>query len=232
MALNQVIVGGIKGVDFLNPALDLFLRLWIAYIFLASGFTKIQSWDTTLFLFEYEYDVPFLPHEFAAISGTAAEIILPILLALGLFTRFSAIALFIFNIVAVYAYRSYLYEDGYAGLIQHFYWGFLMLIILFRGPGRLSLDYLLNQHLGEWHPTTYTMGQISLLAIIGILVSAVFLTALPTWDAATPLADSLALQLKLMSASLVGYLGISVSLISFFYYLALESAPEEPSLHR
>ena len=48
--------------------------------------TKLASWDATLYLFEYEYAVPFLPTELAAYIGTGVEITMPVLLALGLGT--------------------------------------------------------------------------------------------------------------------------------------------------
>ena len=43
------------------PVLLLFCRLWVAYVFFNSGLTKIATWDSTLYLFEYEYQVPLLP---------------------------------------------------------------------------------------------------------------------------------------------------------------------------
>ncbi len=133
-----------RAMDFLNPIFDLGVRLWVAYVFFKSGLTKIQSWETTKMLFEYEYEVPLLPPELAAYLGTAAELGLPVVLAIGLASRFTALALFLFNIVAVVAYSSFLLGDeGAAGLQQHILWGVMLLITLFHGPGKLSLDYLL-----------------------------------------------------------------------------------------
>jgi hypothetical protein len=37
---------------YLAPMLDLAIRLWVAKVFFMSGLTKVQSWDTTLSLFE------------------------------------------------------------------------------------------------------------------------------------------------------------------------------------
>ncbi|MFS1444498.1 DoxX family protein, partial [Vibrio sp. 10N.286.46.E10] len=65
------------------PVLLLFCRLWVAWVFFNSGLTKIATWDSTLYLFELEYQVPLLPWELAAYMGTAAELILPVFLALG-----------------------------------------------------------------------------------------------------------------------------------------------------
>ncbi|GAM72473.1 integral membrane protein [Vibrio sp. JCM 19236] len=89
------------------PALLLFCRLWVAWVFFNSGMTKIASWDSTLFLFEYEYQVPILPWELAAYLGTAAELVIPVFIALGLFTRPFAAILFVFNIIAVVSYHCF-----------------------------------------------------------------------------------------------------------------------------
>jgi putative oxidoreductase len=125
----------------LTPAFDLLLRLWVAKVFFMSGLTKIQSWQTTMSLFEYEYEVPLLSPTLAAWTGTAAELILPVFLVLGLFGRPTALALFLFNAVAVYAYGSFLFGDeGAAGLQQHIMWGVMLLVTFFHGPGKLSMD--------------------------------------------------------------------------------------------
>jgi len=148
MSMTEILAkpfnGFSRAMDFLSPIFDLGVRLWVAYVFFKSGLTKIQSWETTKMLFEYEYEVPLLPPELAAYLGTAAELGLPVVLAIGLASRFTALALFLFNIVAVVAYSSFLLGDeGAAGLQQHILWGVMMLITLFHGPGKLSLDYLL-----------------------------------------------------------------------------------------
>ena len=131
----------------LKPLLLLGFRLWVAWVFFKSGLTKIQSWDSTLFLFENEYAVPLLSPDVAAYLGTAAELSLPVLLAIGLTTRLSALALFVFNIVAVYAYASFLFDEGAAGLQQHILWGTMLAVIFVFGPGKISLDLFLSKYL-------------------------------------------------------------------------------------
>ncbi|MFK5984276.1 MAG: DoxX family protein [Pseudomonadota bacterium] len=128
-----------KGIDFLSPLIDLSLRIWVAKVFFLSGLTKIQSWETTKMLFEYEYNVPILSPTIAAYLGTAAELILPVLLFVGLFTRPTAIALFIFNIVAVMSYA----DISPAGVNQHIMWGVMLAVTFFHGAGKLSLDHWL-----------------------------------------------------------------------------------------
>lgn len=131
-----------RGLDFIAPMLDLGIRLWVANVFWRSGLTKIQSWNTTLALFEHEYHVPLLSPELAAYLGTATELTLPILLALGLAGRFSAFGLFVFNIIAVISYP----DLNEAGLKDHLYWGILLLVTMLHGPGKLSLDHLLCRY--------------------------------------------------------------------------------------
>jgi len=129
----------IAGLNAASPAVDLAVRLWVANVFFSAGLVKISNWDLTLELFQSEYHVPLLPPELAAYFGAAAELGLPVLLVLGLGTRFAAIALFIFNLVAVISYPGL--SD--LGLKDHQVWGLLILVIIFHGPGKLSLDHLL-----------------------------------------------------------------------------------------
>jgi putative oxidoreductase len=125
-------------LDYLTPSLDLGIRLLIASVFFQSGLTKIASWDTTLLLFQSEYAVPLLPPELAAYLGTAAELALPVFLVFGLGSRFAALGLFLFNVVAVISYP----DLSAVGFKDHQYWGLLLLVTLLHGPGRFSLDYL------------------------------------------------------------------------------------------
>lgn len=126
-------------LDWLSPLSILGIRLWVAWVFFRSGLTKIKSWDSTVYLFEYEYAVPLLSPEIAAYLGTAAELALPVLVAFGIAGRFSAIGLFVFNIVAVLSYP----DLNAAGVRDHQVWGLMLLVPLLHGPGKLSVDYLL-----------------------------------------------------------------------------------------
>lgn len=134
----------IQWLNFLAPVGDLIIRLWVANVFWTSGLTKIQSFDTTLQLFQYEYEVPLLPPELAAYLGTFGELFFSLLLALGLAGRLGALGLFVLNIVAVISYPA-LHE---AGLIQHQLWGLLLLVPLLHGPGKLSIDHVLGRRFG------------------------------------------------------------------------------------
>lgn len=130
----------IRGLEFLSPLVDLGARLWLANVFWKSGLTKIASWDSTLNLFNYVYQVPVISPELAAQLSTGVELGGAVLLAVGLAGRFATAALFILNIVAVISYP----DLSAVGLKDHFYWGLLLLIFLVRGPGKLSIDYFIR----------------------------------------------------------------------------------------
>lgn len=126
----------------LAPLVDLAIRLEVAQVFFRSGLLKIGNWSGTLYLFHNEYKVPLLPPDIAAYLGTFGELVFPLLLALGLVTRFAALALTVFNIVAVISFWHVL-SGNEAALASHFFWGVLLLVTLTHGPGRLSLDHLI-----------------------------------------------------------------------------------------
>ncbi len=153
MSLIQRVGGwlapGVRAVALLAPVLDLALRLYVANVFFKSGLVKIQSWTSTLALFEYEYAVPLLSPVAAAYLGTAAELLLPPFLALGLGGRLAALALFVFNWVAVISYP----DISDAGVKDHILWGWLLAVAFFHGPGKLSIDNLLARwHRQRWAP--------------------------------------------------------------------------------
>jgi putative oxidoreductase len=131
----------LQGLRFLTPFLDLGIRLFVAYVFFNSGLLKLKTWESTLFLFQEEFQVPLLPPEVAAYLGTATELFFPVLLAIGLGTRFSVLVLFVFNIIAAISYPGL----SEAGLKDHQYWGLLLLVTLLHGPGKLSLDHFLGR---------------------------------------------------------------------------------------
>ncbi|MEH6577775.1 MAG: DoxX family protein [Amphritea sp.] len=127
-------------IDCLQPLALLFARLYVSWVFFTAGLTKLRDWDSTLFLFEEEYQVPIIPYELAAYLGTAGEIILPVLLALGLGSRFAALGLSCVNIVAVLS----LEEIAPAGLKDHILWGTLLAQVVIFSGGSFSLDKLIK----------------------------------------------------------------------------------------
>ena len=129
----------VSWLEALQPLALLAARVYVARAFFLSGLTKIRDWDTTLALFSDEYHVPLLPPEVAAYAGTTGELVLPVLLVLGLAGRFSAMGLFVLNIVAALS----LTEIADAALQQHVFWGSLLLGLILWGPGKWSVDHFL-----------------------------------------------------------------------------------------
>ena len=142
---NTVCAPVVRVLEWLQPAFMLAVRLYVASVFFKSGLTKIASMDSTIMLFTYEYQVPLLSPTLAAYLGTAAELVLPVLLALGLGGRLAAAALFVFNIVAVISYP----DLNEVGVMQHQYWGVLLLLPLLYGPGKLSIDWIIRRRLAK-----------------------------------------------------------------------------------
>lgn len=128
------------------------IRMDVAWQFFKSGLTKISGvqWhvifpqfeigDNTFFLFNDEYHVPLLNPDVAAYIATYTELLMPVLLVLGLFTRGAALMLFGLNAVAVISYFSGLWPQG---LVDHGIWALLLATLLLRGPGTVSLDALI-----------------------------------------------------------------------------------------
>ena len=132
-------------LDRVQPLLLLGFRLYVAKVFWMSGLAKIRDWSVTLALFTNEYHVPVLPPAAAAFMGTATELSMPVLLALGLATRFGAFVLFFFNIIAVVSYAAL--PD--IAVKDHILWGTMILVLLLVGPGKISLDHLLERRLAR-----------------------------------------------------------------------------------
>jgi len=120
-----------------HSVLALSCRIAVAAIFFLSGRTKVEGWftikESTYLLFREEYRLPLLPPEFAAQMATFAEHLFPLLLVLGLATRLSALALF--GMTAVI--QIFVYPDAWP---THLSWAALMLYLIGRGAGTLSLD--------------------------------------------------------------------------------------------
>lgn len=139
--LSRFLMGDCAPMDFaIKPLLLLGFRLYVAQVFLLSGLTKIQSWASTLSLFEYEYSVPILPPQIAAYMATAGELVLPVMLILGLFSRPVALGLFVLNLVAAISYP----DISIAGEKDHLIWGTMLAVIFAFGPGTLSIDKFLS----------------------------------------------------------------------------------------
>ncbi len=120
----------------LDPA-ALLGRLCIGMVFFQSGRTKVEGLfsikSSTFFLFEHEYALPVIPVELAAYLATIAEHTLPVLLWIGLGTRLAATGLLGMTLVI----QTFVYPDAW---VTHGLWAAVLLYLILRGPGRLSVD--------------------------------------------------------------------------------------------
>jgi len=120
------------------PVLQLMFRVAVAAVFFKSGLTKIASWELTLQLFQDEYAVPLLPVPLAATLATTMELSMPVFLTLGLFARLAALPLLGMTLVI----QLFVYPENWA---EHLMWASLLLFIVTRGAGALSLDHLIRR---------------------------------------------------------------------------------------
>ncbi|MEI9887611.1 MAG: DoxX family protein [Rhizomicrobium sp.] len=123
------------------------LRIALALPFFRSGLTRWDGFPSlsagTLYLFENEFKLhvfggayDFPAPDTLAFLVAVAEIVLPVLLVLGLSTRFAALGLLIMTGVI-----QLVFPDGWANF--HLYWASLAVAIIALGPGSLSIDRLI-----------------------------------------------------------------------------------------
>ncbi|MDE3944189.1 DoxX family protein [Glaesserella parasuis] len=123
------------------------LRLFIAYEFFGAGLEKWygQNWFADI---QEQFPFPFylLPSEINWAFAMGAELLFPLLLVVGLFTRFSALGLSVLTIVAWYAVHSGM---GYNVCQNGYKMALVYLVILaplmFQGAGMVSVDFWLQK---------------------------------------------------------------------------------------
>jgi putative oxidoreductase len=119
-----------------HTVLALPLRLAVATVFWNSAMTKLADWNAALELFREDYRLPLLPPEVAAYMAVSIELTTPVLLVLGLGTR--PVALLLLGMTTVI--EVFVYPQAWPTHIQ---WAAMLLVLLCRGAGKWSLDYLL-----------------------------------------------------------------------------------------
>jgi putative oxidoreductase len=162
--VNAAVVSTAKPIQIIQGLVALFGRIpdsliaalgrfSIAAVFWKSGQTKIDGFaidlingefhfgwphlsDTAVALFRSEYRLPFIPPELAAPMAAFAEHFFPILILLGLATRFSALALLGMTLTI----EIFVYPDAYP---THGVWATVLLVLIAKGPGKLSVDHWL-----------------------------------------------------------------------------------------
>ncbi|MGY6258168.1 DoxX family protein [Paraburkholderia caledonica] len=114
------------------------LRVALATVFWNSAMVKLADWNAALDLFRNEYNLPILPPELAAYIAVSIELSTPILLVLGLATRPAAFVLLAMtSIIEVFVYPQ--------AWPTHIQWAAMLLVLLCRGSGKWSLDYLIGR---------------------------------------------------------------------------------------
>ena len=115
---------------------QLLFRLGVASVFLRAGLTKASSWEPTVALFRDEYRVPLFPPELAATFATTFELACSTLLIVGLATRLATLPL----LGMIATIQLFVYPSAWS---EHLVWGSILLFLLMRGPGAVSLDHLI-----------------------------------------------------------------------------------------
>jgi putative oxidoreductase len=114
------------------------LRLAVATVFWNSGMTKLANWNATLALFNDDYQVPLLPPDLSASLALTIEVTAPVLLVVGLLARPAALVLLGMTTVI----QVFVYPQAWPTHIQ---WVAMLLVLLCRGAGALSLDALIER---------------------------------------------------------------------------------------
>ena len=119
---------------FPSSILQLIFRVAIAEVFWSSGMSKIASWQSTVALFRDEYMVPLLPPAIAAVVSATFELSCSSLIFVGLATRLATLPLLGMTfVIEVFVYPEY--------WTMHLMWASILLFLLTKGPGALSIDY-------------------------------------------------------------------------------------------
>ena len=116
----------------------LLMRVAVGSVFFKAGLLKYRSWELTLLLFRDEYMVPLLDPALAARIATFNELAFSLLLFLGLATRMATVP-FLGMLVVI---QLFVYPNAWT---EHLVWTSILLLLLTRGGGALSLDYLLTR---------------------------------------------------------------------------------------
>lgn len=161
MNIVRMITAWLEAIPY--ALIALFLRIVAAHPFFVSGQTKIEGptvggeffgldlsfqiptdvRSATFALFADEYRVPLISPTVAAYVASALEFVLPVLLFIGLLTRLSAFGLLMMTLVI----QIFVYPDAWWTV--HAYWIAILIVLIARGPGAVSLDHLLFR---RWSP--------------------------------------------------------------------------------
>ncbi len=127
--------------------LQLGMRIGVGLIFFNAGLLKYRSFEFAVKLFEDEFQVPLLDPAVAARMAMFNELTFPTLLFLGLATRVATLPLL--GMIAVI--QIFVFPQAYP---EHLIWGSILIFLLTRGPGVLSVDYLIERYFRKEKPST------------------------------------------------------------------------------
>ena len=113
---------------------QLIFRVAVAGVFLRAGLLKIQGWESTLALFRDEYRVPVLAPEIAAVMSASVEVGCSLLLLAGLGTRLATLPI----LGMITTIQLFVYPQAWP---EHLVWSSILLFLLTRGGGNVSLDH-------------------------------------------------------------------------------------------
>jgi putative oxidoreductase len=122
--------------------LQLAMRIAVGSVFFNSGLLKINSWEFAVKLFEDEYKVPLLDPVWAARLAAFSELTFPVLLVLGLATRLATLPLLGMIVVI----QTFVYPQAWT---EHLLWASILIFLLSRGPGAVSLDHLIDRRVAQ-----------------------------------------------------------------------------------
>ncbi|WP_291520662.1 FAD-dependent oxidoreductase [Acidithiobacillus sp.] len=123
-----------------GPMADLLIRLWLAKVFFVSGVLKIFDLSVAPYLSNVAYPVPWVEPLSPTYLGAAIQMVIPVLLALGLATRWAALYMLILVLVV---------QFNYLAIDINLYSAVLFGWFVICGAGPLSLDHLLARGLGD-----------------------------------------------------------------------------------
>ena len=122
--------------------LQLGMRLGVGLVFFNAGILKFTSFEFAVKLFQEEYKLPLLDPAVAARMATFTELTFPVLLFLGLASRLATLPI----LGQILVIQIFVYPNAWN---DHVLWGSVLLFILTRGPGALSLDYLIERYFAK-----------------------------------------------------------------------------------
>ena len=118
--------------------IQLGMRFGVGLVFFNAGVLKYQSFEFAVKLFEDEYKVPLLAPAVAARMAMFNELTFSTLLFLGLGTRFATLPL----LGMIMVIQLFVYPNAWP---DHLLWGSILIFLLTRGPGALSIDHLIKR---------------------------------------------------------------------------------------